>query len=80
MQRSGQWRLRWRALNTPKVFQGSIRVESGAFGVLRRIADGVANAVVSLDVNDSANIIEFEETTTSRRKRASPFLCGLENG
>ena len=72
--RSGQWRLRWRALNTPKVFQGSIRVESGAFGVLRRIADGVANAVVSLDVNESVNMIEFEETTTVAQEKGFTFF------
>jgi hypothetical protein len=71
---SGQWRLRWRALNTPKVFEGNIRVESGAFGVIRRIADGASNAVTSLDVNDSANIIEFTETTAVTDEKGFTFF------
>ena len=71
---SGQWRLRWRALNTPKVFQGSVTTQSGVFGVLRRITGGVSNAVTSLDVDSSADTITFEETTDVTEEKGFTFF------
>ena len=37
---SGQWQLRWRALGTPKVFEGNITVETVAGVVIKRIVPG----------------------------------------
>ena len=37
---SGQWQLRWRALGTPKVFEGNITVETVAGVVIKRIVSG----------------------------------------
>ena len=60
---SGQWQLRWRALGTPTVFDGTITLETTATGVIKRIVPGDQNAVESLVVNTAANTITFQETT-----------------
>jgi hypothetical protein len=71
---NGQWRLRWRALDTAKVFEGTISAESGVSGVVRRIVDGEQNTVASLDVNTAANTITFSETTQVTDEKGITFF------
>ena len=71
---NGQWRLRWRALDTAKVFEGSISIESGVSGVVRRIVDGAQNTVTSLEVNTAANTITFTETTQVTDEKGITFF------
>lgn len=71
---NGQWRLRWRALDTAKVFEGRISIESGVSGVVRRIVDGAQNTVTSLDVNTAANTITFSETTQVTDEKGITFF------
>jgi hypothetical protein len=71
---SGQWRLRWRALGTPKVFEGNITVENVAGVVIKRIVPGEQNAVQSLAVNTSANAITFRETTAVEEEKGFTFF------
>jgi hypothetical protein len=71
---NGQWRLRWRARNSSKVFEGRISVDSIASGVVRRVVDGAQNAVSSLTVNSAANTIRFEETTSVDEEKGITFF------
>jgi hypothetical protein len=71
---SGQWRLRWRALGTPKVFAGNIAIETPAGAVIKRIVPGDQNAVASLVVNTAANTITFEETTAVEEEKGITFF------
>jgi hypothetical protein len=71
---SGQWRLRWRALGTPKVFEGNITVETVAGVVIKRIVPGEQNDVESLEVNTSANTVTFQETTAVEEEKGITFF------
>jgi hypothetical protein len=71
---SGQWQLRWRALGTPKVFEGNITVETVAGVVIKRIMPGEQNAVESLVVNTAANTITFQETTAVEEEKGITFF------
>ena len=71
---SGQWQLRWRALGTPKVFDGTITLETTATGVIKRIVPGDQNAVESLVVNTAANTITFQETTAVEEEKGITFF------
>jgi hypothetical protein len=62
---TGVWTLRWRALGTPKVFDGRINVSNpnNFSRVMRRLPVVQARTVTSLEVSDDPTQIEFRELT-----------------
>jgi hypothetical protein len=72
---TGEWTLRWRALNTAKVFEGRITADSGVSRVIRRVVGGDQNLVSSLDVSASATEITFEESTDPTSEKGFTFFA-----
>jgi hypothetical protein len=71
---TGEWTLRWRALNTTKIFEGRISADSGVSRVIRRVVDGDQNTVSSLEVPSASTEILFEEGTAPTDEKGFTFF------
>jgi hypothetical protein len=71
---TGVWTLRWRALGTPKVFDGRINASTGFSRVMRRLPGGQARIVTSLEVSEDPTQIEFRELTTPDEIKGITFF------
>jgi hypothetical protein len=79
---TGVWTLRWRALGERKVFAGRVFSDSGITRVIKRVLPEVnelaedpdKNAVVSLQISDSAGEVSFEEFTDPIAEKGLTFF------
>jgi hypothetical protein len=71
---TGVWVLRWRAVDTTKVFSGTISFTSFS-RVIRRVSEAPQDVVESLELRDSVGQIEFVETTTPTEDKGFTFYA-----
>ncbi|MCZ6874503.1 MAG: hypothetical protein O7G88_13405 [bacterium] len=71
---TGVWMLRWRAIDTAKVFSGTI--SSATFSrVIRRVSEAPRDVVESLEQEGLATRLRFRETTTPTENKGFTFYA-----
>jgi hypothetical protein len=70
---TGVWTLRWRALGTPKVFDGQINTPTGLSRVMRRLPGVESQVVTSLEVSEDHTQLDFRESTAPNEIKGITF-------